>query len=354
MFAPLPVIGPLLPFGNYGVTFFFILSGFVLTWSAKPGTRPTTFWWRRFARIYPAHLFALLLAIPVFYHVTPDPSQWWVKPLSIGVLLLSVFLVQGWSNEPSILFSGNPAAWTLTCEAFFYALHPALYRLFRRFRARGALTITLTVVCAAFLFRVGVILFPESWLTALPLPITRVSEFIIGIGLAHAMRHGWLPRVKPIWCYIAGGALLVWLVLAARFGLADPLSRWVQLTANEWIIVVFSFTIVSIACRDIRGGRSLLRHPVLVKLGEWSFCFYLVHATIMYVFLAGFGAQAVSWTNVGWQALVFILALLLSWAMHSCLEKPVERRMRKWWDGRESSKNARHTQEQALSSSPGQ
>lgn len=66
------------------------------------------FYWRRFARIYPAHFVALLLAIPVFYSFAPDPAEWWVKSFSIGILLLSVLLIQGWFSDPAIMFSGNP------------------------------------------------------------------------------------------------------------------------------------------------------------------------------------------------------------------------------------------------------
>jgi peptidoglycan/LPS O-acetylase OafA/YrhL len=39
-----------------GVSFFFVLSGFVLTWSARPDDIATGFWRRRIARIYPVHL----------------------------------------------------------------------------------------------------------------------------------------------------------------------------------------------------------------------------------------------------------------------------------------------------------
>jgi peptidoglycan/LPS O-acetylase OafA/YrhL len=33
--------------------------------------------------------------------------------------VLSLFLVHGWSNNPTILYGGNPAGWTLSVEAFF-------------------------------------------------------------------------------------------------------------------------------------------------------------------------------------------------------------------------------------------
>ena len=53
--GPLPVISDVAWYGRSGVTFFFVLSGFVLTWTYFD-QRPklSTFWWRRFARIWPA------------------------------------------------------------------------------------------------------------------------------------------------------------------------------------------------------------------------------------------------------------------------------------------------------------
>ena len=342
VFAPLPHTSDLVTFGNFGVTFFFVLSGFVLTWSARPQTKPTTFWWRRFARIYPAHIVALLLAVPVFYNFSPAPADWWVKPVSVAVLLLSVFLLQGWSTSPEILFSGNPAAWTLTCEAFFYALHPALHRGFLKLTRRGALWATLAVILLALVYRLATLAFPTAWFAMLPLPVVRLTEFVIGIGIARAMLLGWRPKT-PVWgCYVLGAGFLVWFVLAIRLDLSDIVSVSALRIANEIVIVLFALTISAVAARDLEGRRSILQHPMLVKLGEWSFCFYLIHATVMYVFLDVFGIQAAAWRNLGWHALVFLVAALGSWLMHTTLERPVESRMRRWWDekqanGRENS-----------------
>ncbi|MBP1135109.1 peptidoglycan/LPS O-acetylase OafA/YrhL [Arthrobacter sp. PvP023] len=46
--------------GYAGVAFFFILSGFLLTWSFRP--EPVTFYFRRFARLYPGYFMMIIVA----------------------------------------------------------------------------------------------------------------------------------------------------------------------------------------------------------------------------------------------------------------------------------------------------
>lgn len=109
VFAPLPIY-PIFDYGYYGVMFFFVLSGFVLSFSWKPQISVQTFYLRRIGRIWPSALVAFIFAVPVFYSFSPEQSSWWVKPFDVAILLLSLILIQGWWLNPLILFSGNPAA----------------------------------------------------------------------------------------------------------------------------------------------------------------------------------------------------------------------------------------------------
>ena len=162
VFAPLPAqIGAFFQLGDYGVAFFFVLSGFVLTYSMRPTTasrRSTGDDSRESTRFTSARCCWRSRLLQLH----PDPQDWWVKPFNAGILMLSVLLLQGWSRDPAILF-GNPAAWTLTVEAFFYALHPFLAAGLTRMGRRGALIAAGVVAAVTIGIRVVVQLDPGGW-----------------------------------------------------------------------------------------------------------------------------------------------------------------------------------------------
>lgn len=335
IFAPVPGLSAVAPFGNYGVAFFFILSGFVLTWSARPGTTVRNFYWRRFARIYPAHFVALLLAIPVFYHVLPgQPEVWWIKPFSLGIILLSVPLIQGWFSEPAILFSGNPAAWTLTVEFFFYAIHPLVHRMLRPLRIVGISILITAVVLVGFGYQWLVFAGGEGWWQHVPVPITRVSEFIIGMGIALLLRARPGLRVRPFWGYLLIAVFVFGLICLKVTGAAPELARVLDGFTAQILVVLFALLILAVATRDIHGGRSFLRKRWMVRLGEWSFAFYLMHATVMYAMMTLVGPQSRSIGNLAWYPLLFALALLAAWLLYRLVEHPFEAVLRRFGDRR--------------------
>src|SRR5436305_1921821 len=110
-------------FGYIGVDFFFVLSGFVLAWSARPDVGPLRFWWNRFARIWPLHLTTLLLALALGVAVASG---------GVAALLPNLFLVQAWWPQPDVYFGFNAVSWSLSCEVFFYLCFPLLFRWISR------------------------------------------------------------------------------------------------------------------------------------------------------------------------------------------------------------------------------
>lgn len=339
-------LGPLPPpfdvpaqLGYLGVTFFFVLSGFVLTWSMRPSVRISTFYTRRFARIWPSHMVALLLAIPVFYTLAAEPEHSWVKTLSIPILLLSVVLLQGFSRDPAVLFSGNPAAWTLSVEALFYALHPFFGRLLRRASRRAALLVALLTLLVAFVYRALAQL--GEWAAGVPLPFEHLPEFVVGMAIAWAFAQGWRPRIPVSVAWILFGAVIAWLTVGPGLQVR-VLSRLAATFSNEFATIVCAVLIIAIASGTLRGRRSWLAHPWMVRLGSWSYAFYLVHATVIYAVLNVIGgSRGAGGSNLIWGAGIFVVALALSAAIHYWVEAPAERSIRGWKDQRDIARAAR-------------
>jgi peptidoglycan/LPS O-acetylase OafA/YrhL len=324
--APLP-IAKFLGLGISGVTFFFVLSGFVLTWSARPGTKVTTFYRRRFARIWPAHMVALLASIFVFYRVHPDPTMTWIKPLSIGVLLLSVVLLHGWSNNPAIIWGGNPASWTLSVEAFFYAYFPFVWRATAKLKEVGGAVMCAVVALAGLLYYPALYRWPDV-VPTLPQPVLHSVSFLFGIGLAIMLRSGWRPRV-PVWAtFVLTGLALYTLYKTGLHPRQYPFGVTLALTQRVSLAVVYGILIFAVASRDMRGGRSLLRSRPMVALGKWSYSFYLIHATLIYAIREQTGAHAVSWSNLTWYAGLLALSIFASWLLYKFVEHPLEKRLR--------------------------
>src|SRR5207247_2593909 len=119
------------PFGlelAQGVSFFFVLSGFILTYVYGDLRRDG---WRRYfaariGRIWPAHLalFAyVVVALPLEQRTPPGSNH-------LPNALANVFLVQAWMPDFRFIGAFNNVSWSLSVEVFFYLLFPLLI-LFR-------------------------------------------------------------------------------------------------------------------------------------------------------------------------------------------------------------------------------
>jgi peptidoglycan/LPS O-acetylase OafA/YrhL len=119
--------------GYMGVPFFFLLSGFVLTYAHSGETSRSksrrSFWAARFARVYPVYLLSLVLNWP-FRNDGPFHIM-----LSRGAMAATLTATQTWNPHFFYLAQAwNPPAWTLSVEAFFYLCFPFLLPICRGLR----------------------------------------------------------------------------------------------------------------------------------------------------------------------------------------------------------------------------
>ena len=110
------------PFGYVAVSFFFVLSGFVLAWSAHPGASMRRFYMRRLARVYPAHLAVLGVVVAL---TVVDPTQRGVVSDPVQGLK-QLLLVNAWTLHDGVVDAWNGVSWSLSVEAFCYLCFPLL------------------------------------------------------------------------------------------------------------------------------------------------------------------------------------------------------------------------------------
>lgn len=112
--------------GLVGVGFFFVLSGFVLTWSMRPSDTPRAFWRRRLGKIFPNHLVTLMVAFGLLTAAGVAVAR--------QQFVLNALLLQAWSPQLSVSTSFNSVAWSLSCEALFYLWFPWWMHYLERIR----------------------------------------------------------------------------------------------------------------------------------------------------------------------------------------------------------------------------
>jgi peptidoglycan/LPS O-acetylase OafA/YrhL len=306
--------------GYIGVSFFFGLSGFILTYShaaeyERGRGSPKKFWVARLARIYPVYLVTLIFAGYAGFALLH-------KQVNRIAFLANLLLVQSWSSHMVNLF--HVTAWSLSVEVFFYLLFPfLLLRLRPSTAARAYFGIFVFWLLALAVPVLCVYLYPQAaWPSEIPnipgsllrfrierLPILALPEFLAGVLL------GWLfLRFRPsptIASWLAPTGILS---LIAVLALSNHLPG--VLMHNGLFIPLYSMIILGLS--EENWLSHLLSAPLLVLLGEASFALYLIHFLFNDWITGRFGASQ------GLGAALWKLAIVipLSVALHLLVERP--------------------------------
>jgi peptidoglycan/LPS O-acetylase OafA/YrhL len=169
--------------GYIGVEFFFILSGFIISYKyvqkiADKTTSKKDFFVARIARIYPLHCITLLLVVLIVLKDTlrDDTSFPWSQ------LLFNIPLLQSFIPSRSYYFSFNAVSWSISDELFFYAMFPVLIYALKKIR--GSVQVLFCIFILAGYF-VAISIIPEDYVHALFYinPCLRIIDFMMGIGI---------------------------------------------------------------------------------------------------------------------------------------------------------------------------
>ena len=334
---------------DVAVGFFFMLSGFILTHAYRGGIAPgsrTRFYVARFARIWPLHAVCLIAFYwVVVKNVLPDTGPAWMRFLATAALL------QSWSTDQRFIIQLNGASWSLSVEAFLYAVFPLLIVLNERRFTRAYLGIAAGTALALIL---GEQLVARSFVdmnaagTVIKfIPAMRLLEFVSGIAAARWMaerrerKAGSMAHETAI-DLLAIGSLVVADLLIGHFGwMSGLLTRSAPVSmrflgTGFGYGLAFAFLFTRFSCS--RGlVAMLLSNRIAVFLGEISFAVYVVHASVQIAFKQSAWAKGVDWRIT--LAVSLAATLAASTVLHLWVEKPArelilalwERRLRAQW-----------------------
>ncbi len=313
--------------GKLAVLLFFILSGFILsyTYEGQIGTRSKNrrFWEARFARIWPLYAFSLV-ASSVANHTTPS------LPNAVATLLM----VQSWNPvNAGMAASWNFVCWTLSTEALFYLLFPFVQPWLERSSVQWQ------SMCLAVSLGIGIALSTGSINYAdmhgfqhVPLALLHVPDFLIGMcsGNLFLRRRSAFRLLAPQQPFVPGRGLWTWTAaIVSIFLLAHSTQRVVS-----WTEASFAALLIGLAAERTLIQR-VLSSELLKTGGKVSYGIYLLQWPCKAVINTGCDAL-----HIGSMAARFVLdcvaLILLSAGTFYGIEEPARRWIRSQFARREA------------------
>ena len=324
--------------GYTGVTFFFVLSGFILAHNYhrvdfNQRDNRERFFAARLSRIYPVFLLSLLVSVPFALAQFLKMPAGLLKGFAAAGGLLAPLGLQSW--VPGASCAINCPNWSISTELFFYLLFPFLVLPLTRNPGRWfVVTLAVWASIAAVAtsawdqFGSGSIMADHAQTLPVLLaqaikyfPAGRLPEFMLGIvlyGVWRRTRH----RIDGDW------ALLAFIVAAtAIVAVSSRIPETLLhngLTAVAWAPLI-------LAAASMRDG--LLCSTWAVFLGRISFSLYLFHIPVLNLLKAldkRLFASHLAHEPVAAIVLATALAIVVAAIVHRFVEEPSRRPVAAW------------------------
>jgi peptidoglycan/LPS O-acetylase OafA/YrhL len=316
-------IGLIFQGGWAAVVYFFVLSGFIMTWASRADDNPGTFWRRRAVRVFPNYLITLaayIIVMAVAFDVVINGGQ----------VVVHALLMQSFSPDLNYRIAFNPPAWSLSAEVFFYICFPLLIKIINKIRPERLWTWAGIVAASTFVVPLAApALVPdtpvvdgfgwpvwEMWLVQ-QCPPVRMLEFIFGMILAKIVISG---RKSPVNFPVA---ILIFVAVYA-------VSPWIPENLNMAAIQVvpIGLIIVAAAVKDRTKNPGWLGSKFMIKAGDISYAFYIWHFMILIYARMLLGTPEGWSAPVGWLVMagLFVATAFVSWLQFKLVEDPLVRR----------------------------
>ncbi|MCR8975494.1 acyltransferase family protein [Pseudomonas sp. S11P7] len=319
------------------VSFFFVLSGFILShaygkldWHS--GLR--SFFAARISRLYPLHVFTAFFSI---LFLSPIGSVYDAARATVNLLMLqSMIPLLPWH------YSLNAVSWSISTEFFFYALFPFIIPFAKarpQLLAIGSVVLIVLMVMISSLLNLSTNE-PSGGVTAWGVlyisPATRLAEFMAGMIAyqaaikIHAGSELW-SRTKAT-CLEVGALLLAVGAMSSLTWLSKHTLAYVVPQASVWVLVAGSFIPFCFLIAVLSGQRGALSGFLtwgpLVYLGKISFSLYMVHQLVIrYMYKWNGGGFDSNWLL--FYISYWLISIVCAAAVYHFIENPLQAPLRR-------------------------
>lgn len=305
--------------GEFGVSFFFILSGFVLSWGYGPrvssGEFSTKqFFWRHFWRLYPLHVLLYIIVLVLDWRIgyTYD----WIQ------MLTSLMLVQSWIPWNHTLYTVNAVSWFLCDTLFFYVIFKSLYTYLMSVDGRK---VWRTFAIFAVVYLIVASQLPHGIIncTIYANPLLRAVDFALGI-MAYRIYKTKCQESRlytsllniPLVVYALTGAV-IYVVYQSLDG------NGCRCAALFWPFMPL-FVIKLVAANDTKDiiARWFASRPMM-WLGGISFEVFMVHPLAMRLTQHFMQTERTLLHDYIYFGVALVVAVLMAWLLHNGFVKPI-------------------------------
>lgn len=312
--------------GFVGVSIFFVLSGFVMSFAYADRISNGAISFATFVALRLARLAPLYWAMGLVYLIVVP----FVKSESVELKAgdsLYFFFIQSWIPNSEIYFSLNPPSWSISTELFFYLAFFPLVLL----ASRRIIPLFISLLALVFFSAVAWTVFARDldpiwgnstfshWLFYI-FPVFRALEFIVGILIHRIWTTGLRFRfLRPGFVYLLLGVTMV-------FGSAVPEAFRMSL----YYLPAAALLVYSHAQTEKPTQNKLLA-ATLRELGNASYSFYMIHFIVLHhISFSGLNFVGPDAKNLLISAVIFSAAILV----HRSFERPLQSILNKIIDRR--------------------
>ncbi len=300
-----PIWGGLTGEFHLGVDFFFVLSGFIITWvhwnDLGKLDRLKYYAIKRFTRIYPTY-WAVLIPLILLYSLFPNNGH--PEKHEFSTALISFALIP---NTREMVLG---VAWTLTYEVFFYIIFGILLAIGRR------------GIALLFLWAAAIIGYSQYGRDSFPLSFALNPynlEFLMGVAAALLLRRFNIPFA--LWFASAG------LIIFAGCMFGGVALLLLDSSLATRILFGLSATMALVGLVEMERSGRLPISPRMQILGAMSYSLYLAHPAVESFTMMGLWNSMLRFASAETTFVVMTgIALVAGFVFH----KTVELRLTRW------------------------